>query len=121
MAGSKEFVVHILDRLQPLGAVTARAMFGGHGIYCDGVMFALIAEDVLYFKVDDQNRPRFEALGAGPFRPYADRPMTMSYYEAPAEVFDDDDALTEWARAAFEAALRARRAQPVRRRTRRGA
>ncbi|HSM23090.1 MAG TPA: TfoX/Sxy family protein, partial [Rubrivivax sp.] len=84
MAGSKEFVVHILDRLQPLGAVTARAMFGGHGIYCDGVMFALIAEDVLYFKVDDQNRPRFEALGAGPFRPYADRPVTMSYYEVPA-------------------------------------
>ncbi len=84
-------------------------MFGGWGIYKDAVMFALIAYDTLYLKVDDQNRPAFEAQGLQPFT-YAGkgRPIQMSYYEAPSEGFDDPEILCDWARAAFAAALRAK-------------
>ena len=83
-------------------------MFGGHGVYLDGLMFALIASDTLYLKVDDGNRDRYEALGIMSFRPSADRPMTMSYYPPPEDVFEDEEMLADWARAAFEAALRGR-------------
>ncbi len=59
-------------------------MFGGTGRYLQGVFFALIASDMLYFKVDDSNRPDYEAAGMGPFKPFADRPAyTMQYYEVP--------------------------------------
>ncbi len=64
MAAKPEFRDHVLDLLAPLGPVTARRMFGGFGITLDGVMFALIADDVLYLKVDDRTRPDYEAAGA---------------------------------------------------------
>jgi DNA transformation protein len=109
VARSSEFVAFVLESLEPLGGVSARRMFGGHGIYKDGVMLALIAGDQLYLKVDDGNRPAFEAEGLQPFT-YAGkgRPVRMSYYEAPIEGFDDPDILCAWARDAYAAALRTR-------------
>lgn len=104
----REFCDHVVDLLAPLGRVTYRSMFGGWGFYLDGLFFAVADEDVLYLKADDGNRPLYEAAGSGPFRPYPDRDATMSYYEVPAEVLDDAEALAEWARAALEAARRAR-------------
>lgn len=108
MPNSREFIDYLLDRLRPLGVVRARAMFGGHGLYLDGLMFALIASDTLYLKVDDGNRDRYEAEGMTPFKPSEDRPMTMSYYPLPVDVFEDDEELADWAREAFAAALRGR-------------
>lgn len=108
MPNSREFTDYVVDRLRSLGDVRARAMFGGHGVYLDGLMFALIASDSLYLKADDGNRARYEALGIKPFRPSADRPMTMSYYPPPEDIFEDEEMLADWARAAFEAALRGR-------------
>jgi DNA transformation protein len=99
-----DFVEHVCDLLAPLGAVRARAMFGGHGIYVDEVFCAIVAGDTLYFKVDDHNRADYEALGYAPFKPFDDKPMVMSYYEVPAEVMDRRNALVEWARKALEAA-----------------
>ena len=84
-------------------------MFGGHGIYLDGLMFALIADDTLYLKVDDGNRADYLAAGLTPFKPFDDKPGTMSYYPLPEEVFEDQDALLRWAREALGAALRGRR------------
>jgi DNA transformation protein len=107
-SGFADFVV---EQMAGLGGVTARRMFGGHGIFRDGLMFALIAGDTLYFKADDVNVGRFEARGLGPFtyesagRP----PMSLRYYRAPEEVFDDAQAMTEWARDAFACALRNRK------------
>src|SRR5438477_12201809 len=75
--------------LEQLGGVPRlhdRAMFGGVGLYSDDVFFGLIAADVLYLKVDDTNRRDYEAAGAGPFHPYADRSMTMPYYNVPINV-----------------------------------
>ena len=80
--------------------ITAKNMFGGVGLYADEFYFALMADDRLYFKVDDSNRPDFEAAGMGPFRPYDDE-RAMQYYEVPIEVLEDADALQQWAEKAI--------------------
>jgi DNA transformation protein and related proteins len=110
MAGSNEFVEFVLEGLQPLRGVSARRMFGGWGIYKDGVMFALIAQDTLYLKVDDGNRAAYEDAGLPHFT-YADKgkPIRMPYCEAPPEGFDDPEVLCAWARNAYAAALRTRK------------
>jgi DNA transformation protein len=110
MARSGEFVAFVLESLQPLGGVNARRMFGGWGIYKDDVMFALIAYETLYFKVDDGNRAAYEDAGLPHFT-YTDKgkPIRMSYCEAPSEGFDDPEILCDWARGAFAAALRAKK------------
>jgi DNA transformation protein len=110
MARDSEFVDFVLESLQPLGGVSARRMFGGHGIYKDGVIFALIADDQLYLKVDDGNRPDFEVEGLQPFTYTGKgRPIEMSYCEAPSDGFDDPEVLCAWARNAYAAALRTRK------------
>lgn len=83
MAVSDEFLEFLLDQFSGWGGVTARKMFGGAGLYRDGKMFGLIAGDVAYLKVDDSNRQDFVQAGAGPFKPYADQDVSMSYYEIP--------------------------------------
>ncbi|NNG03011.1 MAG: TfoX/Sxy family protein [Inquilinus sp.] len=117
MPNSPAFIAQLVGRLVPLGPVAARAMFGGHGLYIDDRMFALVANDVLFLKVDDGNRERFAAAGMQPFRPSAERPMTMSYYPVPAAVFEEPDALLDWADSALQAARRQKR--PARKRGRR--
>jgi DNA transformation protein len=107
MAQGSEFVEFVLESLQPFRGVSARRMFGGWGIYKEGVMFALIAYDTLYFKVDDGNRQDYEAADLPHFT-YSDkgRPIHMPYCEAPSDGFDDPEILCAWARDAFAAALR---------------
>ena len=104
----QDFVEHVCDLLTPLGAVRPRSMFGGYGIYIDDAFCAIVADDTLYFKVDDSNRADYEALGSSPFKPFADRPMVMSYYEVPAEVMDDRSAIAAWGRKALVAAHNSR-------------
>ncbi|MBT3360074.1 MAG: TfoX/Sxy family protein [Rhodospirillales bacterium] len=106
MAFSTEFRDFLIEMLEPLGKVTARSMFGGAGVYLDGTIIGLIAGDVLYFKVDDTNRPDFEAAGTGPFIPFEDKPYPMSYWEVPADVLEDQNELCGWARKAWEASRR---------------
>lgn len=114
---SAEFADLVCEMLAPLGPVTARRMFGGHGLYLDGRMFGLIADEVLYFKTDDGNRSAYESAGMGPFKPFADKPMIMPYHEVPAEMLDRSEALCAWARPAIEAAARAAAAKLGRKRT----
>lgn len=116
MAKRSEFVDYIIEQLAPLGEVEARGMFGGWGIYLEGRMFALVADDTLYFKVDDENRAEFERAGLRPFS-YArtDREVAvLSYYQPPVSAIDDREQLCEWARKGIEAAMRAA-AKPRRR------
>jgi DNA transformation protein and related proteins len=105
-----EFASFVVECLQPLGPVSARRMFGGFGIYLHGTMFALIAYDQLYFKVDDGNRRAYEAAGLAHFT-YSDggKPIRMPYCEAPGEGFDDPEILCAWAREAYAAALRTKK------------
>lgn len=83
-------------------------MFGGVGVYAGDLFFALMDDDVLYFKVDDGNRRRFEERGLGPFRPGGPDGEVMQYYEVPADVLEDLETLTPWAQEAVEVARRAR-------------
>ena len=108
MAQGSEFVAFIVEQLAPLGEVRARSMFGGHGIYFDGRMFALVADDTLYLKVDDESRAEFEQAGLQPFR-YASGKgeQVMSYYEPPAAAIDDRELLCAWAQKGIAAAARA--------------
>lgn len=92
-----------------LGPVSARRMFGGFGLYLQGLMFALIVDDQLYLKADQQSVDDFVRAGSRPFTYQArGRAVALRYYEAPAEVFDDHEVMGEWARRAFAAARRAR-------------
>ena len=87
MSVRADFLAYVLDQLAQLGDVSSRRMFGGVGLYCDEFFFGLIADDVLYLRVDDSNRTDYTTRGAAQFRPYADRPhLSMSYYEPPADV-----------------------------------
>jgi len=79
----------MMQKLELLGNVNSRAMFGGYGIFHEGLMFALIADDTLYFKVDQSNRSMYQEAGSRPF------PHGISYWEAPAELLEDDDKLHE--------------------------
>jgi DNA transformation protein len=91
-----QFVLHVLEQMRGLGAVRARSFFGGWGIYWDDRIIALIADDVLYFKADNGNRADFEALNLEPFTYETNgKRSTMSYFRAPDEVFDDDEAMTQ--------------------------
>jgi DNA transformation protein and related proteins len=118
MPADSEFVGFVVESLRQLGPVGARRMFGGHGIFMNGLMFALIADDQLYLKVDDGNRAAYEAEGLQPFT-YRGRggAIATSYREAPSAGFDDPDILCEWARAAYAAALRTDARRAGRRRT----
>jgi DNA transformation protein and related proteins len=109
MAVIGEFHAWVLEQLGRVVPVTARRMFGGVGIYHEGVFFALMDADTLYLKVDDTTRRDYEAIGAGPFRPSADRPEVMQYYPPPAELLDDPEQLRPWVEKAMEVARRARR------------
>jgi DNA transformation protein len=105
------FKDYVLDQLRLVTGVGARAMFGGFGIYKNGVMFGLIAEDELYFKVDDTNRADYEARKSHPFvYDGKGKPMTMSYWRVPDDVLDDPDDLKAWAMKAYDVALKKRKA-----------
>jgi DNA transformation protein and related proteins len=106
VAVSPSYKAFILDQLSAAGPVTARAMFGGVGLYCHGLFFALIDDDTLYLKVDDATRPDFERLGSEPFRPFGDDTHVMQYYELPAEVLEDRAAVAPWVERALAAARR---------------
>lgn len=112
MAVSPDFLDHLLDQFAGFGAVDVRRMFSGVGLFRDGLMIALVTGDTLYFKTDEANRGDFAAAGMTPFGfERQGRRMVTSYFEAPAEVFDDPETLARWARSAYEAALRAGRAK----------
>lgn len=117
MRADSDFVANVLDLLAPWGVVSARRMFGGYGLYRQGLTFAIVADDALYLKADGINKPDFERAGMEPFTYEArNKRIALSYWEAPSELFDDPDAMIAWAQRAFDAALRAK-AAPKRRKT----
>ncbi len=102
MANSDPFVQKVLQDLSPLGDVSARPMFGGHGVFLGGRMFALIAKDVLFLKADDANRGDFEAAG---MKPYG----KMPYYQAPPTAMQNPEHLVALGGGAAAASLRGER------------
>lgn len=112
MAISPAYKEFLLDQLAPFGPVSIRRMFGGAGIFRDGLMFALVADDTLYLKVDATNQADFEAKGMQPFTYLRkSKPASLRYYEVPAEILEDPQDLLPWAEKAFAVALAASRAK----------
>ena len=109
MATSPGVQAFLEELFAPMGGVSLRRMFSGHGVFRDGLMFGLVIADVLYLKADDANRPAFEAEGSEPFT-YAGakgREVRTSHWRVPERLFDEPDAFLEWARDACAAASRA--------------
>jgi DNA transformation protein len=115
MAADSDFLDYVLDCMAQadLGPVQRERLFGGSGLRIDGELFAVILRNTLYFVVDDQTRPRFEAAGMGPFT-YARKSEQRAiprWYELPEDVLMDSDELRDWMRAALGAVRRT--AKPV--------
>ncbi len=110
MAASASYIEFIKDLFSPFGDISVRKMFGGAGVYCDGIFFAIIGNDDLWLKVDDVTRAEFESHGLDPFTIEMKNGRTgaMSYYEAPEDIYDDADILKYWADLALSAAYRAK-------------
>lgn len=108
MAISPQFAAYLEELFEPVGHVTVKRMFGGAGVFYQGVMIALSANEVLYLKVDSESDPRFEEEGLEPFVFEAanGRRAVMSFRQMPEICFDDPDELIEWARLAIDAAFR---------------
>jgi DNA transformation protein and related proteins len=105
MPVTESFRDYVTDQLAPLGAVLAKRLFSGSGLYFDGKMFGLIHDDTVYLRVDDETRSAYEQRGLRPFRPVSRKPdmVSLNYYELPSEVLDDSDELLAWAQRAVRA------------------
>lgn len=114
MKSSTEFVAHVRELLSDVPDVAIKSMFGGHGIFREGLMFGCLASDVLYLRADGDNRDRRLADGAQQFGvEMRGKPMHMPYFSAPSEALEDADVLTELAHQAFADALAVDQAKPA--------
>jgi DNA transformation protein and related proteins len=125
MVASKSFSEFLREQLSPLGPLSFRRMFGKTGVFCEGVMFAVVADDTLYFRIDETNKPIFQEAAAFPPLNYtkAGRTIDLAFWRTPERLFDEPDELVTWSRAALAAAHRVatRRAPDVpAKRTRQG-
>jgi DNA transformation protein len=100
----------IEEMFETLGPVTIKRMFGGKGVYCQGIIFALEVDGEILLEGDEQTAPTFEAAGS---RQWAydgkGKPVKMPYWSIPDDAFDDPDEMARWARLAYEAALRSKK------------
>jgi DNA transformation protein len=105
---SDEFIDYVMELFGPFGTVRTRRMFGGYGVYLDGLMFAIVSEDMLYLKADELNRVEFEQAGCGIFG-YArkGKRATLNFFRAPDDAMESPELMLPWARTAYAAALRA--------------
>ena len=99
MVASDSFAEVLREQLAPLGRVTMRRMFGKTGVFCDGLMFGMVTDNMLYLRVDDLNRSAFREAESFPPLSYAKKGSTidLSFWRAPERLFDEPDELVTWA------------------------
>jgi len=103
----KKYLEYVLTKLQPHGPITARAMFGGYGIYFDKIIFASIVERELYFRIDEENQKDYESFGSKPFvYEGGKKPVVMPYRILPQAILEDAKQLPHWIKKACQASLR---------------
>jgi DNA transformation protein and related proteins len=105
MSVSNNYRTYILEQLAAVPALSTRRMFGGVGLYSGEWFFALIDDDVLFFKVDDANRHDYVSRGMKAFMPIPDK-ASMGYFQVPEDVIEEAEELTRWARRSVEVAQR---------------
>jgi len=109
----KEFVNYIVDLMQSIGSVQAKAMFGGHGLFLDKLMFGLIADGVLYLKADDTSIKEFRDKDLEAFTyNKKGKEFTISYYQCPEEALESSEEMNVWANKAYGVALTAASKKP---------
>lgn len=108
MVASDPYAAFLREQFAPLGRMTLRRMFGKSGVFCDGLMFGVVSDDTLYFRVDDQNRALFQEAASSPPLSYVKqgRTVDMAFWRAPDRLLDEPDELLTWAREALAAAGR---------------
>jgi DNA transformation protein len=108
MVASDSFAEFVCEQLAPLGLITMRRMFGKTGVFCDGFMLGMVRDNMLYFRVDDDNRATFKEAKSFPPLNYEKKGQTidLSFWLVPERLFDEPDELVTWARAALAAARR---------------
>ena len=109
MTASASFAEFLREQLAALGRLSLRRMFGKTGVFCDGLMFAMVADDTLYVRVDEQNQATFAEAAAAPPLNYVaakGRVIDLAFWRVPDRLFDEPDELLAWARAALGAAGR---------------
>jgi DNA transformation protein and related proteins len=108
MVASDEFAEFLRDQLAPLGRISMRRMFGKTGVFCDGFMLAMVRDNTLYFRVDDDNRADFKEAEAFPPLNYEKKggSIDLSFWRAPERLFDEPEELVTWAQSALAAARR---------------
>lgn len=108
MVASNSFAEFLREQLAPMGRVSARRMFGKTGVFCEGLMFAMVTDDTLYFRVDDHNCEAFKESEMFPRLNYEKqgRIIGLSFWRAPERLLDEPSELVTWARIALEAARR---------------
>ncbi len=100
----------VLDQLSDLGDIRSRRMFGGWHVSINGVFFAAVHGERLYFKTSEASRERYEGMGMGPFRPRATVTL-KSLYEVPVDILEDAGELVSWAEEAVTCQIEAQRAK----------
>ena len=108
MVASDSFAEFLREQLAPLGHLTMRRMFGKTGVFCDGLMFGMVTDNMLYLRVDEHNRAAFKEAESSPPLSYEKKGCTidLSFWRAPERLFDEPDELVTWARLALAAARR---------------
>jgi DNA transformation protein len=108
MVASESYSEFLREQLAPLGRVSMRRMFGKTGVFCDGVMFGMVADNTLFLRVDDGNRVFFDEARSSPPLNYRKQgaDIDLSFWRAPERLFDEPDELVAWARVALAAARR---------------
>ena len=103
-----DFIDFLRDQFAGIGPFSVKRMFGGQGLYWRGHFFGLVADDTVYLRTDERNRPDYEARGLTPFKPWEDRKVVLkAYFPLPEDVLDDGELASAWARKAIDAALAA--------------
>lgn len=98
-----QFVEFVCDQLEAFEIVTYKAMFGGYGLYCGDIFFAIVFGGRLYFKTDLESQRKYEFWESEPFQANAKQSL-KSYYQIPVEILENASRLVEWAEEAYAAA-----------------
>ena len=122
MAVQPQYLAYVLEQLAGLSAVRPNRMFGGIGLYSDGLFFGLIDDDTLYFKTSDANIEAYRSRNMPKFMPFPDRTgAVMGYHQVPADIIEDAESLVEWARRSVAVALTAQAAKAAKPRKKKAA
>jgi len=107
VAKDEAYIEYLHELLEPLGRISTKKMFGGRGVYCDGVIIGLVIDEALYLKVDEQTKPLFIAEGCEPFvYEMKKKQVAMSYWSVPDDAMESSEQMLPWAKHALAAALR---------------